>query len=363
MSMPGGKILLFSRLVRKQRGIIARILGPRPVSKEELLQIADSLYECSLCGRCMEVCTSSIRTHGLWQTFRSIIYDIGLHPEALKKLDNAITRKGNPYGSDPEMRLLWAEYTGLSEVPIKEKASIIYFIGCTTALKFQTQSIAYAVSTILNKVGENWALLGEKEQCCGSPYLMIGNIEGARKIAAYNVKAIEATEAKIVVTNCPSCYRFIKFDYPRLLGRMPRFEVLHITELLRRYLREGTLSFKGICKERVIYHDPCELVRLGGIMKEPREILKLVARDTVEFPENRTNTRCCGGGGLLQAVNNELRCRMAEKRLKQAEILKAHILLSACPSCKITLSEAVRNIRSDIRILDLAEFTLDFLEM
>jgi Fe-S oxidoreductase len=310
----------------------------------------------------MEVCASSIQTHELWQTFRSIIYDTNLCPKPLRKLNSAINQTGNPYGSDPSVRLLWAEYTGLSEVPIKEKANTVYFVGCTTALRFQTQSIAYATSTILNKTGEDWTLLGEKEKCCGSPYLMIGNIEGAREIAAYNTKVIEDTEANIVITSCPSCYRFIKFDYPKLLGRMPKFRVLHVTELLQYYLKKGILSVKDTYKERVIYHDPCELVRLGGIVDEPRNILKSFAYDLVEFPESKVNTRCCGGGGLLQAIDNELRLKMSEKRLRQAEALDVHILLSACPSCKITLSEAARNLGSEVRILDLTEFVLDFLE-
>ena len=49
------------------------------------------------------------------------------------------------------------------------------------------------------------------------------------------------------------------------------------------------------------YHDPCNLARSGGLIEEPREILRAAVNDFREMPDNtiRQNTFCCGGGGGL----------------------------------------------------------------
>lgn len=254
------------------------------------------------------------------------------------------------------MRSLWIEYSELEDAPINEKADVVYFVGCTSSLKSQTQDIPYCISRILNEAKEKWTLLGDDEKCCGAPSLMAGDWEGARELAEHNVKLIESLGAKKVVTGCPSCYRALKYKYPQLLKRKPMFRVVHAVELAHEYLwKSGRLLVTEKFDERIAYHDPCELARLCEIVEEPREVLQVLTDNMVELPENRLDTRCCGGGGLLQATDNEMRLKIAEKRIRQAERLKVDILTSACPACKITLVDGSNNIDSDIEILDIME--------
>jgi len=353
--IPGGRAALLSNLVRKQKGILAKILGPRAVSPEELKRIVSSLYVCTLCGRCAEVCPFAIQTRELWESFRAIIHGIGESPSPMKQVDRNVVDTTNPYGADVELRTMWIDTTGLSEAPMKEKANLVYFVGCTSAIKAQAQSIAFATASLLNKAKEEWTLLGEKELCCGNPTISVGDMEEAKRLAKQNVTTIESTGAKRVVASCPGCYRVLKFVYSQLIGRAPQFEVLHTSELFDEYMRKGMLKVDNRIKERVAFHDPCELSRLSGIYREPRSILRRVAENLAELPENRMDTRCCGGGGVLQAVDNEMRVRIAQRRVKQAEGVGAKILASACPACKITLSEAVRGMNSAVRVVDLNE--------
>ena len=108
--------------------------------------------------------------------------------------------------------------------------------------------------------------------------------------------------------------------------------------------------------EKLTYHDPCELSRLGGVVDEPREILRRASEGFVEMPENGMDVRCCGGGGLLQATDNELRLSIAKYRLKQAKSVGAKILTSACPACNLTFLDAVRATGDDLEVIDLTEY-------
>ena len=90
-------------------------------------------------------------------------------------------------------------------------------------------------------------------------------------------------------------------------------------------------------------------------MDAPRQVLKSFARDYVELPENRLDSRCCGGGGHLQSVNNPLRMAVVKHRLNQVKEAGARILTSGCPACKLAFVDGVREEGLDIEVMDLVE--------
>ena len=351
---PGVRASKTLSLINKRLSLWARLLGPRPVSREELSRLAESAYHCTLCGRCMEACPFGLETHELWLGVRGLLSELGETPSRVGMLRELLEENGNPYGLEADMRLDWADYTGLEEVPTKDRAEIAYFVGCTTAFKAVNQEIAYSIASLLNELGVDWTLLGEEEWCCGSPYLLAGDEEGAREAARRNIEALEARGVKTVITGCAGCFRVMRWEYPKLLGRRPRFRVVHAVEYLGEGIASGDLKPEAL-DARVAYHDPCELGRLGGVVEEPRIILKALTSSPVELPERGLEGRCCGGGGLLQAVSDELRRSVVGVRLRQASELGVEILTSACPSCKLTLSDGVREGGYDIEVLDLVE--------
>lgn len=56
-------------------------------------------------------------------------------------------------------------------------------------------------------------------------------------------------------------------------------------------------------KERVTYHDPCNIARPGWIIEQPREIIRAFIDDFVEMKENKRNNVCCGGGGGTVSID------------------------------------------------------------
>lgn len=235
----------------------------------------------------------------------------------------------------------------------------MYFVGCQASLAENGQRTAIATAALLDLLREDWAILGEQEWCCGNPWIAIGDFEQLRRYALHNTLAVEALGAKRVVTSCACCYQVLKWKYPRLIGRQPRFEVLHISEYLDQrtsIMPQGNpIPIYKPLDVKATYHDPCELARLGGVVEEPRRIINGLVRDFAEIPENKADTYCCGGGGLLKEVDSDLSIRIGMRRIKHAESVKAELLITACPFCKANLAEAAAKAGSRIQVLDLVE--------
>ena len=351
---PGIRSFKASRLYNKQFDLRARILGPRPVTEEEVADLAESAFHCTLCGRCMEACPFGFQTHELWVGVREVVHGLGGTLPKVGMLEGMLEESQNPYGLEPDMRLDWTDYTGLDEIPEEENAEVAYFVGCTTAFKGANHDVAYSIASILNELGEDWTLLGEDEWCCGSPHLLAGDVHGAKEFAEHNVEALRSRGVKKVITGCAGCFRVFKWEYPKLLGGKPDFQVVHAVEFLRDKLVSGELKVEPI-EERVAYHDPCELSRLGGVVDAPREALKYLVGSLIELPEHGVDVRCCGGGGLLQAANNDLRMAIVRRRLNQAKEMGVEVLTSACPACKLAFVDGVRASGENIEVLDLME--------
>jgi heterodisulfide reductase subunit D len=359
---PGVRSSKAVKLYNKQFDLRAKIFGPRSVTKEEVADLADSAFHCTLCGRCMETCPFGFQTHELWVRVREIVHDLGGTLPKVGMLEEMLEESQNPYGLDPDMRLDWADYTDLEEIPEEDQAEVAYFVGCTTAFKGANHEVAFSIASILNELGEDWTLLGDDEWCCGSPQLLAGDEHGAKEYAEHNVEALESRGVKKVITGCAGCFRVFKWEYPKLLGREPNFEVVHAVEFLRDKLVSGELKTETT-DEKVAYHDPCELSRLGGVIDAPREALKYLAGGYLELPEHGMDVRCCGGGGLLQAANNDLRLAIVDRRLKQAIETGAEIITSACPACKLAFVDGVRASGYDIEVLDLMELAARQLDL
>lgn len=343
---PRGKLYWIKRILTK--GILRENL-------EGDNEFVNRLYQCTLCGRCNEVCQVSLDTVAVWNAARAEVYKTGNRPENLNYLTKQIEEVKNPYGMDEDTRLDWVDFTDMEEAPVKDEAEIAYFVGCTTSWKSANHDGAYATAMLLEEMGENWTFLGEDEWCCGGPLLMAGDEITAHEFIEHNIEEIEKRKIKILLTGCPSCYRMWKMEIPELIGQELNFEVRHTTEHIYKRIQEGKLNIP-ISNDKVTFHDPCELSRLAGVIDEPRGILHRLSTDYVEMPEHGKDVRCCGGGGLLQATNNDLRISISKRRLEQAKTVGAEILTSSCPACIVTFLDAVRETGDNIKVMDLMEY-------
>lgn len=295
----------------------------------------------------------------LWEVLRSIIYQEGEASSDFINLDDSLEKNRNPYNQEHTERIHWVKETELNSVKEGQTAEILYYVGCTSS--YQEKSIANCTVTILNKMNEDWSIFGKDEWCCGDPHLAIGNTEKAKEFAKHNIEVASSLGAKTIVASCAHCYRMWKYKYPELLKENHNFRILHATEYLKNCIESEKLKLDKTLTDKITYHDPCYLSRVGDIVKEPRIILNHLTIDYVEMEEITLDTFCCGGGGMLEAVNKDLWSKIGDERLTQAD-MKAKILVSACPFCKRSLTQAAARKDRQIDILDITELIAEQLK-
>jgi Fe-S oxidoreductase len=335
--------------------LAARLAGQgQPLTEEH----AQRIYECTLCGQCREVCATRIDTTAAWLKLRERLAEEGrLASRPLARLRDNLQSQHNITGEEADARLLWQD--GLEE-PIEglngqPGAELLYFVGCVAALYPQAHTIPQALTPILAAAGASFTTLGAEEWCCGFPLLGMGLRSEAILQAQHNVDAVRALGVQTVVTACPSCYHVWRHVYPELLGQPLDVQVLHQSQLLAAWLVEGRLDARPV-RQRVTYHDPCDLGRNGGEYEAPRAVLRAVpGLELVEMADNRERALCCGGGGNLEAVNPTLAGQIADRRLAQALETGASIIVTPCQQCKRTLAAAARRGRAKVKVLDLSE--------
>jgi heterodisulfide reductase subunit D len=296
----------------------------------------ESLYmACTTCGACQEICHEQINLPEIWEELREWLVSNGYEPfPNHKAMAGGIQKSQNPFGAPAEKRLEW-----VVDEKFPKGAEVVYFVGCNISYNFF--KLATATVKLLQKAGVDFTVMGPDEWCCGDPLALTGQMEQFTKLANHNIAAIEGRGATRMVTGCAGCFRTFKHIYPKKVGK-GAFEVMHISELLAELLDAGKLKPTKPVKGNFIYHDPCELARLGGVFDAPRKVLENIpgVGKILEFDENRRKSACCGGGGGLKAVHNDLALRIGGKKAEAAFVAGADNIVSCCPSCKFNLNQA-----------------------
>ena len=323
-------------------------------------ELAKVAYTCLLCGNCRQACgmidlttfTPKMVQPHITKALRADLFAAGVElPEAVNMFSNAIERSQNIFGAPKSERTDWLT----PDIKLDPKANAIYFPGCLAA--YRAPEIAQSTAKVLNIMGIKFNILGEDEQCCGNPMIMVGNLFLARDLARHNY---ELMKGKKVIASCAGCYRTFIQEYPNLLGEGCTVDATHIAKVLADLIDQGKVKFTKKIKHKVVYHDPCELGRDMQVYDEPRKILQAIpGLKLVEFESTREQTWCCGGGGGVKGVNFDLSVEIGGDKIKQAKEVGATMIVSACPSCKTNINDAIKANKSDLVIKDITELVIE----
>ncbi len=305
-----------------------------------------------------------IDTRSLWLVGRQEMVQQGHYPEPFNTLREVVTTQYNISGDKNEDRLIWAE--NLERIPEgvrgKEKAEVVYFVGCTPSFYPQTYSIPQATVEVMERSGLDFTTLGSKERCCGYPLIIAGMGDAVKELVEHNVAVVKETGARKLVAGCPSCYHTWLHEYPRIMGEPLGFEVQHLSQLLEELIAGKRIKLREF-RRPVTYHDPCDLGRNSGIYDAPRNVIQAIPGISLrEMEETRHYALCCGGGGDVAMCNLELVDAVAGRRLEQAQAAEAQVLLSACQQCKRTLMNAARQKKVRMQVLDIVELIARVME-
>jgi heterodisulfide reductase subunit D len=308
------------------------------------------IYHCFGCRACNVTCPSGVPVDDILIEARQDLARQERIPEPLARVGRAIAATGNLTGEEPEVRRSWMQNLDFSP-PQRGAHDTVYFVGCVSSFYPQTFGLPQSMARLLERAGEDYAVLGGDEVCCGYPLYISGLVDEARAMAQANLRTVREAGARRVVTTCPSCYRTWREFYPRLLGQETGLEIVHAAQ----WLADARLPL-GPAEATVTYHDPCALGRASGMYDAPRQALaRMPGVALVEMRSNRADALCCGGGGNMESLDLEDSRAVAQMRVGQATDTGAEYLVSACPQCKRSLTGAARLGNARLRVMDLTE--------
>jgi glycolate oxidase subunit GlcD len=341
---------------RNARGhvILAHNLMTGAIEPSE--ELAASFYQCTTCLNCKAICPAGVVVSDIVEGARRRLVEEGYLPDVFAPMLESLKAQGNPLGEFPASRTE-VYPAGFEEKTVApEKADVLLYLGCIGS--YQDLYIVPSMMELMDKAEVNYAVLGDKEYCCGYVAYLIGSDDAFEGCLEKNSAMFSEMGVKQIVTTCAGCYKTFAELYPKHSD----FDVpvLHAVQFMEQLISEGKVQFTGGFPKKVIYHDPCDIGRHLGIYEPPRNVLKSIPDlELIEFPQNRLLAKCCGGGGGMKAYDNDLSLKLAENRVAQAMDLGAEVIVSACPSCKSNLRLGAAKVgkerRQRIKVMDITE--------
>jgi Fe-S oxidoreductase len=342
---------------------LRRMLGlaPAEVTEDELNEWSELVYDtCTMCGRCTLVCPMGIDIAALVRKTREGFVAAGIVPEGLVGAAQRALDIGSPLGIKPEtLRKIVNEQVEEVGIPIeldKEGADYLVVLSAMELLNFY--EVIGALARIFKQAGVSWTISTKAYEATNIG-IQMGDKAIARTLVGRIVDAAEELKVKYVISpECGHAYTALKWEGPNLVGRSYDFKVVHI-------LREGRIRTSGKDTRRVTYHDPCQIVRRGGVVKQPRTILNKVSDGFVEMSHAGVANICCGGGGGVSSNPRaeEHRLKAFASKKKQIDDLEGiEALVTSCANCRNVIEEAIDEYGMELPVIGLVELLADYLE-
>ncbi len=323
----------------------------------------EEIWACTTCRNCEDQCpVMNEHVDKIIDLRRYLVMTEGkMDADAQRAMTN-IERQGNPWGINRKEKENWRDARPDLDIPtVKEMKKrgedfdYLFWVGAMGSFDNRSQKIALSFAHLLNEAGVKFAILGNKEKNSGDTPRRLGNEFLFQELAEGNVKEIEKSGAKKLVTIDPHAFNIFKNEYPDFGLNI---QVVHHTELLYDLVRSGVLEPKYPINETITFHDSCYLGRYNDVYDPPREILKQIPGvNLVEMERSRQDGMCCGAGGGLMWMEEDTGHRINVARTEQALEVNPGIISSGCPFCLTMLSDGTKaiEVEDEVGTYDIAE--------
>ena len=357
------------KLYRENSGRKNRLFGRKSKAKTADERSLDALADmafgtCTLCRRCTVNCPVGVDTASLMRTARSIATASGKAPEILVQLaDSAINRGEN---MDIYRDLLLEQFRDLESetrkkindpsftIPVGKKGADFLFVGLSGEHSIVPPAILFHYAKA------NWTLSFFEASNYGS---FIADADKSRKITQRIIdEATELGVKEVVIGECGHAYTVLRWEAPKWFKQALPFRVRSLIEVLAEWVQDGRLKLNPDNNpEPVTYHDSCNLGRNGGLLEEPRIVLRAAARDFREMHPNREESYCCGGGSGMVAVSewDERRMQAGLPKVNQIKATGARTVVASCDNCRIQLGELNERYKLGIKVTGLADVVVN----
>ncbi|MGI6091874.1 MAG: (Fe-S)-binding protein [Negativicutes bacterium] len=346
---PNFRSEVLRRIVRRYFTPAGKLLGRWVGADIELnwrvvYHLAELAYRCTLCRRCASVCPLGVDNALLARELRKLFsQEMGIAPDNVHKSGTIQHLKtGSSTGMNSAAFLdniefiedIIEEKTGKRlKIPVdKKNADILLIHNAGEYVAWPENPAAFAI--LFEAAGLNWTLSSESMGYEGVNYgVWYDDIQFAR-IALGQVQAAKRLGVKkIVVGECGHATKALISIADRLItGDMaiPRESCLPLLESL---ITGGAVKFDPTRNNfPVTLHDPCNMVRLMGIISPQRNIINHIVSPGQfrEMPNSGVSNYCCGGGSGFAIMNSQ---NFPEWRNSLASRRKARQVIEAFNDC------------------------------
>ena len=370
--MPSVKVNLVSSIYRRYCTFEGK-LAPALVNAKELdenmaEEMIDVLYGgCTMCGRCVKHCSIGVDIPFLVHKGREMLATMGLVPLTLQSTVDAAVNTGNNMAIPTDEfvgTLKWLEEDLKDEmqdenarIPIDEENKEIFYTLNPREPKFFPLSIS-AMAKIFYAANSEWTLSSKYYDVTNYGYFS-GNNEEAAIIARHLYDEIHRLHGKrLVLGECGHGSRANRWEGPNYLKKEYDFDTITVVELIAEYIRGEKIKLdKSLNREIFTIHDPCNLVRNGGLMEEIRFVVNSAVDNLIEMTPYGKDNFCCGGGGgaLAMSEYNERRLKIGKIKADQIANTGAKVVITPCHNCVDQLMQINHTYKLGVKIMTISE--------
>lgn len=342
----------------------------RKITDEELQHWSKIVYEaCTICNKCALVCPMGIQLGPIIHDVRMGMSAAGAVPADLLDATNKQKEIGSPLGVTDEIweeRIGWIADEWEVDIPLNQQGVDTLVVFTSIELMKFPHNLA-AVASILNKAGEKWTISSK-----GREVVNFGFFEGDMDKTRLFLKRVfdaakELGVKRIMISECGHAYEAFRWTAANIMEAPKGVEITHIVAVLDELIKSGRIKLKKGAYENgvVTFHDSCKIQRLGGHIKEPREILKALAPNSFrEMTPNKEQSLCCGGGGGVISIKeaDPLRFAVFEMKVDQLKAIDAKTVTMVCSNCRLQFTEGVAHFNVDVKVRGLTEMVAEAME-
>jgi Fe-S oxidoreductase len=301
---------LYRTYVKTGGTFLAKLSGNHVEATWTLIaRLMELSFRCTVCRRCAQTCPVGVDNALVTRELRKIFsMEMGIAVEPLHAKGSVQQlEKGSSTGMTPVAFLdnvefleeEVAEKTGMNfKWPVdKAGAEILLIHNAGEYLAWPENPEAFAI--ILEAAGIDYTLSSDLVGYDSVNYgVWYDDVQFAKVALSHARIAKKLGVKKIVLGECGHAHKALTVVADRIFAgeyNVPRESSL---TLLRDIVASGRLKLDKSRNDdiHVTLHDPCNLVRLMGIVKPQREVLKAVCNNFREMTPHGVHNYCCGGG-------------------------------------------------------------------
>jgi Fe-S oxidoreductase len=360
---------LINKYIRKRGKTLSKLTGDDiELNWPTIARLAELAYRCTLCRRCAQSCPLGSDNGLITRELRKLFsQEMGIAPKELHDTGTVQHLKvGASTGISSQAFENMVEFmedeieekTGKRiKVPVdREGADILLIHNSGEFMSWIENPVAFAI--IFEAAGLSWTLSSE---IYGYEATNYGTWYDDVQFARIALKQIDVAKKlkvkKIVMGECGHAHKGLIVIADRILVDDMNFPRESFLPLLAELVCNDRLKLdSGKNDFPVTLHDPCNVVRLMGIVEPQRQILRKISPQFREMEPHGVENYCCGGGSgfaIMSSTNfkdwrENVSSRMKLKQMIDVfqDVMDPSIKKYVCAPCS-NCKGAIRDLLND----------------